>query len=188
MPCEQGIMVFGVIADTHIPDRARAIPKGILTFFRRAKVQQILHAGDAACWRAIRPLEDIAPVRVVQGNRDWVLGMRSPREITFTVNTIGITLTHGHRSMIHYVVDKWAYLRDGYRFERYHRTLSVDYPDSDVIIFGHTHHQVAKWLDGKLFFNPGPAYACHHNHDNPQFGIMSITPSGEIRTECHNLY
>jgi hypothetical protein len=96
-------ITFGIITDTHIPDHAKTIPKGILTAFRQAKVNQILHAGDAACWKAIKALEDIAPVRVVQGNRDWLFGMRSPREITFTVNNIHITLTHGHRSMMHYV-------------------------------------------------------------------------------------
>jgi putative phosphoesterase len=181
-------ITFGIITDTHIPDRAKTIPKGILTAFRQAKVNQILHAGDAACWKAIKALEDIAPVRVVQGNRDWLFGMRSPREITFTVNNIHITLTHGHRSMMHYVFDKLAYLWDGYRFEHYHKILAKDYSESDVVILGHSHHQVAKWVDGKLFFNPGPAYLCGHNHYNPQFGFISITACGKIRTECHYLY
>jgi uncharacterized protein len=176
---------FGVIADTHIPDRAKHLPSTVLRAFERAQVDQILHAGDAANWKAVHRLAEIAPVTVVQGNRDWLFGMSFPRHISLITHNVCITLTHGHRSMLQYLFDKWAYIRIGYRFERYYQHLSKDYPDSDVIIFGHTHFQTATWVNGQLFFNPGAAYPCRHNHDRPQFGILSITPGGIIRTECY---
>jgi predicted phosphodiesterase len=130
-------------------------------------------------------LEEIAPVIVVQGNRDWLFGMSFPLHVNLTINSVRTTLTHGHRSMLQYLFDKWSYIRIGYRFERYYRHLSADYPNSDVIIFGHTHYQTATWVNGQLFFNPGAAYPCQHNHNQPQFGILSITPGGIIRTECY---
>lgn len=180
-------ITFGILADTHIPDRARSIPPGILATFKQARVSQILHAGDASNWKAVHTLGSIAPVKVVQGNRDWIMGMRTPRDISLSINGIRITLTHGHRTMRHYLVDKWAYITQGYKFERYYAHLVKDYPGSDVIIFGHTHYQTVKWIDGKLFFNPGAAYPCKHNNFSPEFGIISITPDGTIRTECHRL-
>jgi predicted phosphodiesterase len=108
--------------------------------------------------RSVHKLEEIAPVTVVQGNRDWLFGMSFPRHISLITHGVRITLTHGHRSMLQYLFDKWAYIRIGYRFERYYRQLSADYPNSDVIIFGHTHFQTATWVNGQLFFNPGAAY------------------------------
>jgi uncharacterized protein len=178
-------ITFGVIADTHIPDRAKHLPSMVLRAFELAQVDQILHAGDAANWKAIHKLEEIAPVIVVQGNRDWLFAMSFPHHINLTIHNVRITLTHGHRSMLQYLFDKWTYIRIGYRFERYYRHLAADYPDSDVIVFGHTHYQTATWVNEQLFFNPGAAYPCRHNHNRPQFGFLSITPGGIIRTECH---
>lgn len=185
MPGETAPLTFGVISDTHIPDRVRNLPDVIMRTLDRAKVDQILHAGDAANLKVVRTLQDIAPVTIVQGNRDWLLGMTFPRVISFTVHGIQITLTHGHRSMLHYLIDKWSTIREGYRFERYAQPLARDFPHSDVIIFGHTHFQMVKWVNGQLFFNPGAAYPCKYNHYTPQFGILSITPEGIIRTACY---
>lgn len=187
MPAEPETITLGVVADTHVPDRARKLPDGLLEKLEEAQVQHILHAGDASSWQVVRALERIAPVSIVQGNRDWLLGMRAPKHFSFTANGISITLAHGHRSIFNYLIDKWAYIRKGYLFKRYYDQLNHDYPDADVIIFGHTHHQTAKWVDGRLLFNPGAAYPCRYNHYTPQFGIISITAEGDIRTEFHNL-
>lgn len=187
MPADTGIITLAVIADTHIPDRARSLPPGLLDAIWAENVDQILHAGDASNWNVIRALEQVAPVTIIQGNRDWLFGMRTPKHTTLAVNSVKITLAHGHRSLSHYLVDKWAYLREGYRFERYYEHLSADYPESDLIIFGHTHHQTATWVDGQLFFNPGAAYPCKINRYIPQFGVISITPHGLIRTVFRSL-
>lgn len=185
MPDNQEPATFGVLADTHIPDRSKSLPDAILYTFTQAQVDRILHAGDSANWKVVRKLEEIAPVTIVQGNRDWFLGLPFPLHTSFSVHGIKVTLAHGHRSMLHYLVDKWAYLWEGYRFERYYQHLAIDFPDSDVIIFGHTHHQTAKWVRGKLFFNPGAAYPCKYNHYDPQYGILSITTNGVVRTACY---
>jgi putative phosphoesterase len=187
MLAENKTITFGVIADTHIPDRTQRLPAGLLDALLSEGVDQILHAGDASNWQVIRALEQVAPVTVIQGNRDWLLGMRTPKHLTLVANGIQITLAHGHRSMSHYLVDKWAYIRQGYRFQRYFDHLSKDFPESDVIIFGHTHNQTATWVDGQLFFNPGAAYPCKINHFTPQFGVISITPQGFIRTGFREL-
>jgi putative phosphoesterase len=178
---------IGVIADTHLPDRVTEIPKGILEAFRVAQVERILHAGDASSWRAVETLEEIAPVTVVQGNRDWFLQMHTPKFIKLTINGVRIVLAHGHRSIPNYLIDKWAYMTKGYIFTRYYDHLSVDYPEADVIIFGHTHHQTSLWVDGRLFFNPGAAYPCRYNKFIPEYGFLSILPDGTVETECCRL-
>ena len=174
-----------MISDTHVPDRVKSLPDSILSALKKMPIDGILHAGDAANWKAVRQLEEIAPVKIVQGNRDWLLGMPFPRHISFSIYDVNITLAHGHRTMGHYLVDKWVTIKEGYRFERYYQHLAQDFPQADVILFGHTHHQTVQWVDGQLFFNPGAAYPCKYNHYRPQFGVISITPEGVIRTECY---
>jgi len=156
MPDKHGIVTIGVLADTHIPDRAKVLPQEMLSRLEESKVDRIFHAGDASCWRVVRALEAIAPVTIVQGIRDWFFGMHTPRHITLGINGIRITLAHGHRSMLHYLYDKWSYLRRGYAFERYYQHLSQDYPDSDIIVFGHTHYQAVHWLTGDCTLTPAP--------------------------------
>jgi hypothetical protein len=178
---------IGVIADTHIPDRAPDFPAGLLEALRAAEVDLILHAGDVSSWRAVKALEEIAPVTVVQGNRDWLYRMGTPKSASLNIHGRRIVLAHGHRTMLHYLTDKWAYMTRGYIFERYYDHLSADYPEADVVIFGHTHHQTARWVKGHLFFNPGAAYPCGHNDDTPEYGFLSISPDGTIKTACCRL-
>jgi len=113
--------------------------------------------------------------------------MKTPLSVSFVANTIRISMAHGHRTMVEYLIDKWAYIRNGYLFERYYAHLSKDYPDADVIIFGHTHHQTARWVAEQLLFNPGACYPCEFNHYKPQFGVLSITAEGVIRTTFHDI-
>jgi putative phosphoesterase len=59
---------IGLISDTHIPSRAKGIPKEVFTTF--AAVDFIIHAGDLVQLSVIDELEQIAPVLAVSGNMD----------------------------------------------------------------------------------------------------------------------
>lgn len=178
---------LGIIADTHIPDRARQLPPKLIPALKESHVDLILHAGDASSWKVYHELAEIAPVKIVQGNRDWFLGMRTPKFEYLLINQVPIILAHGHHSIFHYALDKWRYIRKGYKFKRYYQTLARDFPDAKIVIFGHTHHQTAQWVNDRLFFNPGAAYPCRYNQFTPQYGLISITPDGEIQTELNDL-
>jgi putative phosphoesterase len=68
------LITLGVIADTHIPDRARSLDPQLLSIFDAAQVKAILHAGDVCVPRILDELGEIAPVHAVRGNRDlWAL-------------------------------------------------------------------------------------------------------------------
>jgi putative phosphoesterase len=187
MPAEPKTITYGVIADTHIPDRMKNLPDKLLPRLREAQVDHILHAVDACTWQVVRTLERAAPVTIVQGNRDWLLGMHTPPNFTTTINGVKVTLAHGHHSLLFYLVDKFFHVRRSYNLEHYYQRLLKDYPQSDVIVFGHTHWQIAKWVKGQVLFNPGAAYPCKKNHYTPQFGILSITAEGDIRTQFCSL-
>ena len=52
-------MLIGLISDTHIQDRARELPKNVISSFEN--VDLILHAGDLTSTKVIDELEKIAP-------------------------------------------------------------------------------------------------------------------------------
>ena len=68
-----------VLADTHVPDFARALPAGIWHHVDWA--DRILHAGDATTAGVLVELASLAPVDAVVGNIDdpsvaaWELSM-----------------------------------------------------------------------------------------------------------------
>jgi putative phosphoesterase len=188
MSAKPKTITLGVVADTHIPDRLRELPHGLLERLREAQVDRIIHAGDACSWKVIHALEDIAPVIFVQGNRDWLIGISAPRQEELTINQIQITVAHGHHSILNYTFHfLWGNIFNKFNLKRYYRYLLEDFPHADLIIFGHTHYQKAIWVGSQLLFNPGAAYPCQQNHYHPQFGVISITPDGVIRTEFHQL-
>src|SRR4030066_416101 len=58
----------GLIADTHVPARARCIPKMVFKIFENADF--IVHAGDLVRLSVIDELEQLAPVLAVHGNME----------------------------------------------------------------------------------------------------------------------
>ena len=58
----------GLISDTHIPVRARCIPKMVFKVFEN--VDFIVHAGDLVELAVIDELEQLAPILAVHGNMD----------------------------------------------------------------------------------------------------------------------
>ncbi len=180
---ESRTITYGVVADTHVPDRVKQLSTEMLDTFRSLALDGILHAGDACNKQVVKALEEIAPVIIVQGNRDFLFGLRSPMHEILAVNGLKLVVAHGHRSLFHYMIDKLATIQHGYMFSRYYRQLHQDYPQADIIVFGHTHHQTAKWVGAQLLFNPGVAYPCKYNNFIPQYGVLSITADGVVRTQ-----
>jgi len=132
-------MLIGVISDTHIPNRAKSIPKEILNGF--SKVDMIIHAGDICEEYVLDELELIAPVKAVAGNMDgWDLQKKVPRKQIVDIKGYKIGIIHG----------------DGDNGSTEQRVLDAFKDDKvDCIVFGHT-HQAFNSLDGDiLLFNPG---------------------------------
>lgn len=60
-------MIIGVLSDTHIPKRAKKLPRIVLETF--GHVDHIIHAGDVMTMDVINSLEELAPVTAIAGNR-----------------------------------------------------------------------------------------------------------------------
>jgi uncharacterized protein len=128
----------GVISDTHIP-HFKLLPEAIWTHFMG--VELIIHAGDLSVLSVLSELETIAPVVAVQGNvesEEVVLKLPIKREIVVGGCRIGI---------VHILGDA----------KHYPRTARQEFPDAQVVVFGHSHNPYNQQHDGQLIFNPGSA-------------------------------
>ena len=131
-------MIIGLISDTHIPDRAKEIPKKVFDAFSEADL--IIHAGDLTSPKVIEELEIIAPVIAVQGNMDRARGINLPNAKIIEAEGIRIGVVHGE-----------VYPRaDTQQLVYIAKEL-----EADILISGHSHQPKIEQTDGVLLINPG---------------------------------
>ena len=181
------VMKLGVIADTHVPDKAKALHPRVLPILRQSGVSAILHAGDITSPSVLDALGEIAPVYAVLGNRDWVHLRHLPLHQTLTFDSVTLGLTHGHGGLRSYIIGKFHYIAEGYNLERLKPRLLETFPTASVIVFGHTHRPIIRWLNGKLFFNPGSTCLTDKRDIPPSIGMLYIQPGGLVKGEIVSL-
>jgi uncharacterized protein len=126
-----------VLADTHVPDHARALPASLHEHLEWAEL--ILHGGDITSAATLAEIEAHAPVRAVCGNIDqWDLRDRLPETLRFDLDGMPVAMIH----------DSGA--REGRE-----RRLRGRFPDARLIIFAHSHQPVNEVVEGVHFLNPG---------------------------------
>lgn len=179
----EDVLTVGVIADTHVPDRAASLHPRILPIFSERGVTQILHAGDVCSREVLDELGRVAPVTAVHGNRDWALLSNLPVVQNLTLMGVPTALMHGHGSASQYFWDKMKYFVEGYRFARYQKILKESAPQARLMIFGHTHRPLNMAENGVTYFNPGSACMAFMNRELPTVGILRIQRGGNIQGE-----
>ncbi len=132
-------MKIGVLSDTHIPGKAKALPKAVLDAF--AGADHIIHAGDILSTDVLNELGKLAPVTAVAGNID-------PPELRYLLGEKKIILLGGFRfGIVHGHGSKGTTLGRAIK--------SFGHDDVDCIIFGHSHYPYCGYHEGILLFNPG---------------------------------
>ena len=132
-PVSQALSI-GLISDTH-----GLLRNEVYAAFETA--DEILHAGDVGDPAILTELEVIAPVTAVYGNVDgW--DVRETAAECLELERCGekIVVIHGHQFGSPRAED-----------------LVAAYPQSSVIIYGHTHQPIVETVDGTLVVNPGSA-------------------------------
>lgn len=127
-----------VISDTHAPRRWKGVPKSLLDPLERSDL--ILHAGDVCEPSVLDELSTFAPVHAVLGNNDGddVAAWGVPMEQ-------GLELEGVRVAMIHIAGPKQG---RGRRMRR-------QFPEADIVVFGHSHMPVDMVEEGTHLFNPG---------------------------------
>jgi putative phosphoesterase len=156
---------IGVIADTHIPDRAEKIPEEILNDFKGADM--IIHAGDLVELSVLDKLKSICPnIKAVWGNMDpYEIRKKLPEKEIIKVANYKIGLMHG-----------WGYPN------KLIDLLSEEFKNDhvDLIIFGHSHSPINEKKDNIIYFNPGsPTDKIFSPYNS--YGIIEINDKIEAR-------
>ena len=126
-------MLAAVIADTHVPRRARALPEGLAPHLGRADL--VLHAGDLMDPALLDELAAYAPVKAVRGNLDPP-GL--PETLEFEFGGVRVAMVH-----------------DSGRRQGRRTRLRRRFPDARVVIFGHSHIPFLEDEGGLMLLNPG---------------------------------
>jgi len=149
-----------VIADTHLPRRASALPAGLIPYLERADL--ILHAGDLMDPTLLDELAAYAPVRAVGGNLDPPEA-RLPETVEFEFGGVRIAMIHD----------------SGPKRGRRNR-MRRRFPGARVVVFGHSH---IPWLEDEelLLLNPGSPTDRRRQPEHT-FALLCVE-GGEVRAE-----
>ena len=153
-----------VVADTHVPGFAKALPEALLRRLRRADL--ILHVGDVDRASVLDEISAYAPVRVSLGNNDdpGVAAWGATQEVHLVVDGVPIAMVHDSGP-------------SAGRETRMHRR----FPEAKLVVFGHSHlptNVVTPY--GQRLLNPGsPTWK--RRQPFPTYGVVGIS-NGRIRT------
>ncbi|NSW53573.1 MAG: metallophosphoesterase family protein [Anaerolineae bacterium] len=178
-------MKIGVLADTHVKDRVLQLHPQVIPLFKAQAVNLILHAGDVSTPGVIDQLAAVAPVHVVQGNADLLLGCHFPHQVLLEIEGVRIAMMHGQGSLLSYVRDRTISLLAGPTSFAYfeERVQRLSPQEADVIVFGHIHAALNRRQNGRLLFNPGSASLPIYKNRQPSIGILTVQDgqaSGEL--------
>ena len=154
-----------VIADTHIPRRARTLPENLLPHLKQANL--ILHAGDLMDLTLLSEMASYAPVRAVKGNLDPP-ELKLPEVLQFEFGGARIAMIH-----------------DSGRKKGRRSRMKRRFPEARVVIFGHSH---IPWLEDEedlLLLNPGSPTDRRRQPEHT-FALLWVE-EGEVRAEVLTL-
>ena len=157
-------MKVAVISDTHTSGLSRPVPEGAWAYLESA--DHILHAGDVTDPSVLDEMKALAPLTVVMGNCDaWdIREWGAEEETSVTLDGVKISMLHDSGT------------RSG-RWDRMRRR----FPDSRVVVFGHSHLPWNEDKDGLLLFNPGSA-TWKRQAPNTSMGLLWIE-DGSVEAE-----
>jgi hypothetical protein len=150
--------MVGVISDTHVPKRARCIPKRVFEIFQG--VDYIIHAGDLVELAVMDELDQIAPVLAVHGNSDGLDIVNTlPKINSLKVFDWKIGVIHDQN-----IVEGSDSMEEIAKANGF-----------DVFVYGHTHVPNVLWEEKILYLNPGSPTDPAGILNKPSVALLKIT-------------
>ena len=167
-PVTKAVKTIGLISDTHVPVRAKCIPKNVFKIFEN--VDFIVHAGDLVELAVVDELEQLAPVLAVHGNMDGPdVSGALPKLNSLRVSEWKIGVMHDPSTLFGMGKMRELAKQNGF----------------DVFVFGHTHNSSIKWEGKRLYVNPGSPTNPTSFINKPSVGLLKITREGLVPEIVH---
>jgi putative phosphoesterase len=169
MPSFKAAKTVGLISDTHIPVRARCIPKMVFKVFEN--VDFIVHAGDLVKLAVIDELEQLAPVLAVHGNMDGPeVSGALPKLNSLKISDWKIGVMHDPSTLFGMGKMREIAKRNGF----------------NVFVYGHTHNSSIKWEGKTLYINPGsPTNPASSFINKPSVALLRVTKEAIVPEIIH---
>ena len=168
MPSVEAVKTVGLISDTHVPVRARCIPKKVFQVFEN--VDFIVHAGDLVKLSVIDELEQLAPVLAVHGNMDGPeVSGALPKLNSLRVSDWKIGVMHDPNTLFGMGKMREIAKQNGF----------------NVFVYGHTHNSGIKWEGKTLYINPGSPTNPTSFISRPSVGLLKVTREAIIPEIIH---
>ncbi len=159
-------MRLAVIADTHIPTRARDLPPGAWRVIDAAA--GVLHAGDVVDPALLERLRERGPLWAVLGNNDHLLRGGLPERLELELGGVTVAMVH-----------------DAGRAAGRRARLRGWFPTARVAVFGHSHIPVVEDDGSLLLLNPGSPT---DRRRMPTFTVAVLTlEAGRVSAELVDL-
>ncbi len=154
----------GLISDTHVPVRARYIPKKVFHVFESADF--IIHAGDLVELAVIDELEQLAPVLAVHGNMDGPdVSGALPKINCLKLFDWKIGVMHDPGTSFGFNRMREIAKQNGF----------------NVFVYGHTHNSAMRWEGKTLYINPGsPTNSVSPLMNRPSVALLRVTKESVV--------
>ena len=158
----------GLISDTHVPVRAKCIPKMVFKVFEN--VDFIVHAGDLVQLAVINELEQLAPVLAVHGNMDGPeVSGALPKLNSLKLSDWKIGVMHDPSTMFGMGKMREIAKQNGF----------------NVFVYGHTHNSSIKWEGKTLYINPGSPTNPTSFISRPSVALLKVTREAIVPEIIH---
>lgn len=152
-----------VMADTHMPKKSVKFPNRLCQELEHAEL--IIHAGDWQTLEVYEELKKYGEVHGVYGNvDDEEIIQQLPKKKVINVAGWKIGIVHGH----------------GAKKTTEKRAMEAFEEELDMIIFGHSHLPLLRYIGKTMLFNPGSAT---DKRKLPFYSFGKLTLSEEIHAE-----
>ncbi|MBS1989421.1 MAG: metallophosphoesterase family protein [Cyanobacteria bacterium SZAS LIN-2] len=151
-------MLLTILADTHVTTakRSRAQDLPAIVWDSIKESDAVIHAGDVVEAYLLEAIAKIVPVHAVLGNNDT--GLTLPERLELQFEQVKLAVLH----------------ESGPRKGRPER-LRKQFPDAQVVVYGHSHIPDLQTFEGLLIMNPG---SCTDRRREPKFSFGRLAIEG----------